>query len=141
MSATPPPPPLRVSPPLAIAAVLLFSERPERLARFYREQMAVPLRPIRVPGLAAHWAADIGHVYLSIWPTRDGETGEAPPNAANGGAGVAFQVRDVVADFRRLTAAGVPVVFPPRRTAVGILARLRDPDGNALELVQPYARR
>jgi catechol 2,3-dioxygenase-like lactoylglutathione lyase family enzyme len=34
----------------------------------------------------------------------------------------------------------VEVVFGPRRTGVGLLARYRDPDGNLVELVQPLPR-
>lgn len=119
-------------PPLGIAAVLLFSPDPEALAAFYRRYFGVQLRPVSVPGLGPHWACDVGHVYLSLWPFDSPDA----PRTTGGTGGVAFQVRDVQNDYQRLVQAGVPSVFPPRRTAVGIIARLRDPDGNPVEIVQ-----
>lgn len=123
-------------PPMAIAAVLLFSPDPASLADFYRRHLGVPLRPVSVPGLSPHWACDVGRVYLSLWPSG----GPEAPGPSAGAGGVAFQVRDVASEFARLVAAGVPSVFPPRRTAVGLLARLLDPDGNVVELVQVLPR-
>jgi glyoxylase I family protein len=119
--------------PLAIAAVLLFSDEPEELAGFYREALGVPLRRIRVPDADTHWACDLRGVYFSIWPasevvTRIGESHRG---------GVAFHVNNVEREFERLKALGVRVEFPPRRTALGKIARLRDPDGNPFELFQP----
>ena len=128
----------RPAPPLAIAAVLLFSHDADRLARFYRDDLGAPLQPIRVAGLPPHWATDIGQVYLSIWPVEGEGDDCASVEAPRGG--VALYVRSVVKEFERLAGKGVPVVFPPRRTAVGVVARLRDPDGNPFELYQPLPR-
>jgi catechol 2,3-dioxygenase-like lactoylglutathione lyase family enzyme len=124
-----------VAPPLGIAAVLLFTRDPAALAAFYRRHFGVPLRPVNVPGLAPHWACDVGRVYLSLWPSD----GPEAPGPSDGAGGVAFQVRDVAGDYRRLVAAGVASLFPPRRTAVGLVARLADPDGNPVEIIQVLA--
>jgi catechol 2,3-dioxygenase-like lactoylglutathione lyase family enzyme len=74
----------------------------------------------------------VGRVYLSLWPAD----ASAAPGARAGSGGVAFQVRDVASDYRRLVDAGVTSLFPPRRTPVGLIARLQDPDGNPVEIVQ-----
>ena len=121
------------SPPLAIAAVLLFSKNPDALAGFYRQKIGVPLQRIAVPELPAHWACDIGHVYVSIWPTDAADCERAQPHRG----GIAFYVRNVATEFARLKEDGVSVDFAPKRTGVGIIARLRDPDGNPFELYQP----
>lgn len=127
---------LRPSPPIAVAAVLLFSKDPDGLARFYRERLGLPLRPFALTGLPPHWACDLGRVYVSIWPAE--AEAEAPDGALRNG--LALYVRDVRREFGRLEADGVPVDFPPRATPLGLLARLRDPDGNPFELYQPAPR-
>lgn len=133
MPPTPPPP------PRAVAAVLLFARDPAALAAFYRDQLGVPLRPYRVAGLAPHFACDIGHVYVSIWPHE----GPPPPPDADDAPlrpGLALYVPGVTAAYERLVAAGVRTVFPPRATPLGVIARLRDPEGHALELYEPLPK-
>lgn len=120
--------------PLAIAAVLLFSENAKSLADFYREQLGVPLKRIAVAGVEPHWACDICRVYFSIWPSKDSESKEIPEARRSG---VAFYVSDVQSQFDRLVAQGVRVEAPPSETSLGKIARLRDPDGNLFELYQP----
>ena len=121
--------------PMAIAAVLLFSDEPEALATFYREVLGVQLRRIRVPDADTHWAAELRGVYFSIWP----ETEVATSRSESHRGGVAFQIRDVEKEFNRLKALGLKVEFPLRRTALGWIARLRDPDGNPFEIYQAEA--
>lgn len=125
------------SPPLAVAAVLLFSDEPDALARFYREALGVPLRRIRVPDADTHWACDIRQVYFSIWPADE----VASKRTESQRGGVAFYVRNVDKEFERLKALGVKVVFEPRVSVLGKIARLRDPDGNPFELYQPVPRK
>lgn len=128
------PPP--VPPPLAVAAVLLFSAAPEALARFYREKLGLPLARVRVEGRPLHWGCDVGHVYVSIWPD---ERSQARRRGGHRG-GLALWVRDVQRTFDRLVQEGVEVGFPPQRSALGLIARLLDPDGNPFELYQPPPR-
>lgn len=121
------------APPQAIAAVIIFSSNVDALARFYREYLGVPLIRVQVPELAPHWACDIQHVYFSIWP----EEGPPPKDRPSQRSGVAFYVRNVQREYNRLVDQDVEVVFAPRRTALGLLARLKDPEGNIFELYQP----
>jgi catechol 2,3-dioxygenase-like lactoylglutathione lyase family enzyme len=122
-----------VESPRAVAAVLLFSANPRALARFYHEKLGVALQWVTVPGVEPHWAGEIAHVYFSIWQGTQDPT----PSGSHNNAGVAFFVSDVQAAFDRLVQEGVAVEFAPRRTALGLIARLRDPDGNRFELYQP----
>ena len=121
------------APPLAVAAVLLYSTAPEELVHFYRVKLGVPLERVELQGVEPHWACDINQVYISIWPVEEGED----PAPQRGRAGMALYVRDVWLTFERLREDGVEVVRPPTRSAMGLIARLRDPDGNPLELYQP----
>jgi catechol 2,3-dioxygenase-like lactoylglutathione lyase family enzyme len=60
--------------------------------------------------------------------------GPVPPSAATR---LLLQVRDLDAEFSRLTAAGVPALEAPERKPWGLLeATLADPDGLQLVLVQ-----
>lgn len=130
------PAPARPSPPLAVAAVLLFSTHPERLAAFYRDLLGLPLRRFTLTGVPTHWACELSHVYVSVWPVEERED----VAVGRGRAGLALYVRDVRREFTRLKEAGVPVDFEPRATPLGLLARLRDPEDNPFELYQPLAR-
>ncbi len=52
-------------------------------------------------------------------------------------SGVSFEVADMAAEHARLCAAGVPFDGPPEMQPWGgVLATLRDPAGNRLQLVQ-----
>lgn len=117
------------APPLAIAACLLFSRDPEALATFYREKLGVPLKQMTIKDVAPHWACEIDRVYFSIWPPED-QT-ELPEG---GRSAIAFYVRNLQIQFEKLAADGVEVIFGPRKTPMGTIARLKDPQGNAFEL-------
>jgi len=119
---------------MAVAAVLLYSPSPEALVHFYRVKLGVPLERVELQGVDPHWACDISSVYISIWPLAEGEEDPAP---GRGRAGMALYVRDVWLTFERLREEGVEVLRPPTRSAMGLIAQLRDPDGNLLELYQP----
>lgn len=112
-----------------MAAVLLHSPHPERLAAFYRERLGVPLEPMALPDFPPHYACEVGQVYFAVMP-GEGGLGSSP-------ACVAFHVEDVASRALALEEAGVPCDFPPRRTSLGFIARFRDPDGNLVELYQP----
>ena len=122
-----------VRPPHTVAAVLLLSPDPALLAAFYREKLAFPLVPVNLPDLEPHFGCEVGHVYISIWPSPN----PVPNTARERGAIVAYYVSDVAEEVKRLESQGVPVVLPPKRTRLGMIARLEDPDGNLFELYQP----
>lgn len=74
------------------------------------------------------------------------EPGARPPAANQLGAGhVAFEIDDVEAAYRRLTAEGVEFSRPPFEPTEGdaagyLLSFLYDPDGNRVELIAPPRR-
>ncbi len=110
-----------------MAAVLLESNDPAALARFYRELLGVPLVKVELPGVRSHFAGELNGVYFAITPgaPRPGRTC------------VALKVESVVRATTALKQAGVYVVAEPKRTPLGFIARFRDPEGNLFELYQP----
>ena len=125
--------PLAVAEPatqaLAVAAVLLHSRRPAPLARFYRDVVGVPLRPFAGPKVPLHHACEVGGVYVAVM-------GASASRQARRTC-LAVMVPDVKAAARALKARGVRQLEPPRRTALGLIARFLDPEGNPFELYQP----
>ncbi len=105
--------------------------RPGDLARsqhFYRDVLGLAVYrefgPPDAPGLVFH--AGNGLVEVS---------GSGKPQPCD--LGLWLQVRDVEAEHRRLTDAGVPIDRPPRREPWGLIEMwLHDPDGLAIVLVE-----
>ncbi|MCA9529359.1 MAG: VOC family protein [Myxococcales bacterium] len=99
-------------------------------ARFYRETVGLAVyREFGSRGLV--FFAGGGFLELS------GERGPAPGGATQTPFALWLQVRDVRAEHARLAALGVPVDEPPVRKPWGLVeARLRDPDGLLLVLVE-----
>lgn len=117
--------------PLGIAAVLLESADPDRLAAFYRAELGVPLEPVEVEGFGRHFACELASVYLAIVEAPRRRRAAVPRGC------VALFVEDVEALAERLKRARVKCVVPPRRTPLGLIGRFEDPEGNLFELYQP----
>jgi len=62
---------------------------------------------------------------------------EAKGGVATSGAQVSLRVDDPGAAYARALAAGAEAVHPPREEPWGRSARVRDPDGNVIELTAP----
>jgi catechol 2,3-dioxygenase-like lactoylglutathione lyase family enzyme len=109
--------------------ILLRPSEPERSRRFYRDTL----------GLAVY--REFGH------PDDPGlvfflgggflEVSGSSPSARGNGLAIWIQVRDVVAEYRRLLDAGVSVVREPRQEAWGLVESwIEDPDGVRIVLVE-----
>lgn len=99
------------------------------LARFYREVVGVPLQAFEGPGVQRHHACEVGGVYVAVMGASDSRRA--------GRSCLALMVPDVRRAARALRARGVRQLEPPRRTALGLIARFQDPEGNPFELYQP----
>jgi catechol 2,3-dioxygenase-like lactoylglutathione lyase family enzyme len=112
-------------------AVVLYTEDPERLASFYRDTLGFPLEPV---GAAppAEFGCELGQVTVSVRAVNgDGEAARARVGALV----LSLAVADLDAYLSALRQEGVeagPLLLPDGARG----ARLRDPDGNELELVE-----
>jgi catechol 2,3-dioxygenase-like lactoylglutathione lyase family enzyme len=112
-----------------VKSIVLTSDQPEALARFYRETLELPLEREQHRGTTAHWAGQFGALHLAIheratfWlPTA------APAPDAAAATVVTFTVEDLDALVARLGGLRVEVVA---RTKIGPMSfvAFRDPDG------------
>jgi catechol 2,3-dioxygenase-like lactoylglutathione lyase family enzyme len=109
--------------------VLLRPTEPARSQRFYRDTLGLAVcrefGSPEAPGLVFF----VGNGLLEV----SGRATEPPGDAI----ALWIQVRDVFAEHRRLTDAGVPVVRMPRREAWGLVEMwIADPDGVRIALVE-----
>lgn len=108
--------------------VLLRPADPARSRAFYEDLLGLAVYrefgPPEAPGVVFF----VGNGFLEI----SGRSEEA-----RRGLALWMQVRDVVAEHERLTAAGAAVVRPPQREPWGLIEMwLEDPDGVSIVLVE-----
>jgi catechol 2,3-dioxygenase-like lactoylglutathione lyase family enzyme len=109
--------------------ILLRPSQPERSRRFYRDTLGLAVyrefgHPDD-PGLVFF----LGGGFLEV----SGRSTGTPGN----GLAIWIQVRDVIAEYRRLLDAGVSVVREPRQEAWGLVELwIEDPDGVRIVLVE-----
>ena len=116
-----------------LSAVLIVSDDAERLARFYRDQLGVPLRPERHGETLQHWGCELGDVHFAIHPR---ENFQRDPNVGVGAVKLAFMVFDLDAYLQTLTQRGVEALHEPEQVGGMRITAVRDPDGNFIELTE-----
>jgi predicted enzyme related to lactoylglutathione lyase len=115
-----------------LSAVLIVSKDPERLARFYRDVLGVPLEAEDHEGALPHWGCTLGDVHFAIHPIED-----FPDHRSGVGAvRLAFTVFDIHGAARRLQERGAALLHPPRDTGYFWTTAVEDPDGNLVELTE-----
>ena len=115
-----------------LETVIVFTERMEELANFYRE--AFELGPFE--SSPSHLGQRVGHVYLGF------DQVEGLGASSEAGVTLWFTVNDLQATFERLVSMGARVRYPPTEKPWGArLASVYDPDGNVLGLAQSQASR
>jgi catechol 2,3-dioxygenase-like lactoylglutathione lyase family enzyme len=115
-----------------LGAVLLVSKDPERLVRFYRDVLGVPLEDEAHGDNLPHWGCTLGQLHFAIHPIEDFPDGRS----AVGSVKLAFNTFDVHGLAKRLEADGVTLLYPPRDTGFFWVTAVEDPDGNLVELVE-----
>ena len=117
-----------------VAAVIVVSDQAEVVARFYMESLGLPLEDEQHGGggEALHFACTLGGLHFAVHPTENwpyaSETGP-------GGFRIALRTLDARAAAESLRASGQDFEGPIDEGWSQML-RLRDPDGNYVELVQ-----
>lgn len=112
---------------MKLRCINIVSETPEALVEFYQRVFDQKANEL-VPG---RWELPVGGVTLVFTHTCEKVT--VPTDSC----GLEFEAEDVDKEYRRLTAAGIPVLGPPvtypwQWRAFG----LKDPDGNHVDFVQ-----
>jgi predicted enzyme related to lactoylglutathione lyase len=77
-----------------------------------------------------HFASRAGDVVIEIYPLPDDGT---PVDTSTR---LGFTVEDLAEVVQKLQGIGTKIATPPRETAWGFQAVVRDPDGRAVELSQ-----
>lgn len=116
-----------------LSAVLIVSDDAERRARFYRDQLGVPLRPERHGETLQHWGCELGHVHFAIHPR---ENFQRDPNVGVGAVKLAFMVFDLNAYLQTLTQRGVEPLYEAEQVGGMRMTAVRDPDGHVIELTE-----
>jgi catechol 2,3-dioxygenase-like lactoylglutathione lyase family enzyme len=118
-----------------LSGVILVSPNAERLARFYRDVLGMPLVEEQHDETKPHWGCELGDMHFAIHPTEDYP--DDPPASGPGPVKLAFMVFDLPRMLTWLEWCGVNLCYPP--TALGAesqITAVRDPDGNLVELTQ-----
>jgi len=115
-----------------LSALILVSRQAPALAAFYRDALGVPLVDEQHGREALHYGCTLGGLHFAVHPV---ENWADAPEVGCGGARVAFRIDDADTSAASLAARGIRFVGPADE-AWGRTLRLRDPDGNYIELVQ-----
>jgi catechol 2,3-dioxygenase-like lactoylglutathione lyase family enzyme len=135
------------------SAVVLYSEDPERLASFYRDTLGFPLEPDASATSASgsfSWGSTSGSIDFECelgpvsFAVRAAAEGPDDVRERIGAVVLSLAVADLDAYLSALRQEGVEADGPVALSQGRRGARLRDPDGNELELVEaepaPIAR-
>lgn len=117
-----------------ISGVILVSRQAERIARFYRDVLGIPLTEERHGETHPHWGCELGDVHFAIHPAEDYPD---DPGSGPGPVKLAFMVFDLPRMVTWLERCGVQLCYPP--TDLGArsqITAMRDPNGNLVELTQ-----
>lgn len=115
-----------------LSAFILVSRQAPALAAFYRDALGIPLVDEQHGREALHYGCTLGELHFAVHPV---ENWPGAPEVGRGGVRFAFRIADADASAASLAARGVRFEGPSDEDW-GRTLRLRDPDGNYIELVQ-----
>ncbi len=113
----------------SLAALVMYSDDPDRLCRFYAAALGVPLARARHGSMPEHYEGLLGGAHLAIWDRRQGH-GAAPLIPV-------YRVLDIAAISEQLLNNGATCLH--KRVDLGDgkqVAGFSDPDGRAFRVIQ-----
>lgn len=117
---------------LGIGGLFFRSSDPERLARWYADNLGVD--PVPQDYDTPPWRQNEGATVFAPFPAETDYFGDPVRQWM-----INFRVRDLDAMVAQLERAGIEVTPDPEAYPNGRFARLVDPDGNPVELWEPAA--
>lgn len=117
---------------LKMTNLLLGTDNPERLAKFYTQVLG---EPTMSDGGYTSWVTGGGGLTIGQHSEVHGQNGEP------GRAIWFFQTTDIKAEFERIKDLGASVIAEPYSPGGGpetMLATFADPDGNYFNLATPF---
>ncbi|HEY3874426.1 MAG TPA: VOC family protein [Candidatus Kapabacteria bacterium] len=112
----------------------MVSKGAERLARFYRDVIGIPLEEEQHDDTARDYGCELGDLHFAIHPTEDFASNDANPGV--GSVRLAFEIFDMDGFLEHLRKHGVAPLYPPKPLGTSRITALRDPDGNEIEFTQ-----
>ncbi|HEU4518248.1 MAG TPA: VOC family protein [Microvirga sp.] len=124
---------------LRVAAPFVLARDVDAAARWYEEHLGFERVGERVDGPARSLILSRGMALLQVRPKAVETTGAVEPAPRPGGTGPTVLVDDVDAAVAALEDAGVEILSWPEDGPDGRdrVARIRDPDGNRIQLREP----
>lgn len=114
---------------LSLTLLVLKTHQVEPL-RFFFHTLGIELFEERHGTGPVHFAGHVGDVVLEVYPLPDGGM---PVDATTR---LGFAVESLADVMRKLQSIGTKIVTPPKETAWGLQAVVKDPDGRSVELIQ-----
>ena len=116
----------------SICGVIILSNDPGRLARFYGRVLGCEFQREDHGDLAEHFGVDVGEIHFGIHPPVNFRRVE--PGGAS--TAIAFNVSSLNEAMAVLGDLGAQQVQPPHDEGFGLVTSYFDPDGNQFELVE-----
>ena len=116
----------------SICGIILLSDDPARLARFYAQVLGCRFEREDHGDLAEHFGVDVGEIHFGIHPPANFQ--RVTPGSAS--AAIAFNVSSIQEAVTVLGELGAQQVQPPHDEGFGLVTSYLDPDGNQFELVE-----
>jgi predicted enzyme related to lactoylglutathione lyase len=113
-----------------IGGFFFRAKDPKTLGQWYKDHLGVDLVPSNYDERS--WHQEAGPTVFAPFPESTPYFGDARHTWM-----INFRVRDLDAMIRQLRSASIEVVLDPERYPNGRFARLRDPEGNPIQLWQP----
>lgn len=115
-----------------MSAVLIASENPERLAKFYKEVIGLPLEEEQHGQTDKHYGCGLGDLHFAIHPVSNFKG----INARTGCVKLAFNVFHMEKFVSRVESHGAKLEYPPADRGFALMTSIADPDGNLIEITQ-----
>ena len=113
-----------------IGGVFFRAKDPKALGEWYKENLGIDLVPADYS--QKPWSQEAGPTVFAPFPDDTDYFGNADKKWM-----INFRVRDLDAMVQQLRVAKIDVAVDPENYPNGRFARLRDPEGNPIELWQP----